>query len=165
MHLHTSDGNIKKYNSIDDILTDYYVYRKEMYNKRKEYHIRYLENEINIIKWKIKFLEYVLSKKIRIMKNGKGIEEEEIIQRLVELKFPKLAQKLTITHNNDDNNDDNNDNDDNDDNDANKLTTSYKYITNIKMFSLTPKQLDKLRKDKANRRRAGKDLCHFSRAR
>lgn len=116
MHLYTADGSIKKYDSPNDILVDFYNTRLQMYTKRKEYLIGKLSKELDILKWKKMFIEYVLDNKIIIYKQKKAT----IIDRLIELKFPKLSTSS-------------------EDNNA-----SYDYITDIPLFNLTQEKIDEL---------------------
>ena len=49
MHLYTCKGNIKKYESIDEILIEFYKIRLEYYVKRKEYQLKHLKSELEIL--------------------------------------------------------------------------------------------------------------------
>ena len=125
LHLYNSKGVIKKYDTINDIFADYFEYRYEIYVKRREYYLRMLSNDLDIVKYKIKFIESVISGKIRIYddKNKKPISEVEILGILEKQGYPKLS------------------------NDVNSLDKSFDYITNMTIFSLTDEKLEKLRKE------------------
>ena len=114
MHLYDKDNNIKKYESNNDILKEWYEFRLSMYVKRKEYIIGKLTKELNILKYKAMFIEYVLDDKIIIYKQKKS----DIIDKIEELEFPKLS----INNNNE----------------------SYDYITLIPLFSLTIEKINEL---------------------
>ena len=114
MHLYNSSGQIRKYHNPESILKEFYGVRLNYYTKRKEYLIGKLNKELNILKYKVMFIEYVLDKKI-IIERQKKIN---IINKLIELKFPKLA----------DSNDD----------------ESYDYLTEMSLFSLTEEKIDEL---------------------
>ena len=86
MHLYSSSGNIKKYNDVMEIITDFYEVRLMMYSKRKEYLIGKFGKELDVLKYKKLFIEMVLDNKIVIYKQKKS----DIINKLVEYKFPKL---------------------------------------------------------------------------
>ena len=115
MHLYNVDGQIQKYNSVLEILNEFYNIRLMMYTKRKEYLIDKLSKELDILKYKKLFIEKVLDGSIIIYKQKKS----DIIDRLIELKFPKLS-KLS-----------------NED-------CSYEYITEIPLFNLTQEKIDEL---------------------
>jgi DNA topoisomerase-2 len=75
--------------------------------------ISQLDQELNLLKYKMMFIEYVLNKKIIIEKQKKEI----IINRLEELKFPKLSEN-----------------------------NSYDYLLNMPLYSLTLEKIDDLKK-------------------
>jgi DNA topoisomerase-2 len=86
MHLFDNNNVIKKYNNIYEILDEYYETRLIIYKKRKEYLLDKLTKELNILRWKVKFIEDVLEKKIIIERQKK----ENIIERLEELEYPEV---------------------------------------------------------------------------
>jgi len=116
MHLYDKDNNIRKYDSTNDILKEWYDFRLTMYIKRKEYIIGKLTKDLNILKYKVMFIQYVLDKKIIIYRQKKS----DIITKLEELEFPQLV------NNNNNNN------------------KSYDYITTIPLFSLTIEKINEL---------------------
>jgi DNA topoisomerase-2 len=113
MHLFNSNGKIKKYISPIEIIEEFGKVRLKYYTKRKEYMISQLDQELNLLKYKMMFIEYVLNKKIIIEKQKKEI----IINRLEELKFPKLSEN-----------------------------NSYDYLLNMPLYSLTLEKIDDLKK-------------------
>ena len=114
IHLYDRNNNIKKYKSAEDILMEWYHIRLEYYVKRKQYIIISIKKELEYLKYKKLFVEYVLKNKI-IINNQK---KSEIISKLENLKFPKLEDI------------------------NNKL--NYDYITNIPLFSLTLEKIEEL---------------------
>lgn len=126
MHLHDVDDKIKRYALPTDILEEFCQYRLFMYKKRKEYYVKILQNELNILKYKAKFIEKKLNKEI-IIENKK---KEDILQKLEELKFPKLSTDINAT-------------------DAEK---SYKYITNMQLFDLTQERIEELKTQYENKK-------------
>ena len=81
--------------------------------------MKHIKNELEHLKYKVKFINYVLEKKIIINNKTK----QSIIDKLVEFEFPKLSK-----------------NPDDDDDDH----KSYNYITSIPLFSLTSEKIDEL---------------------
>ena len=122
MHLHTSpyDGGIsriKKYNSILEIINDFFVTRQIAYVKRKDLQLKILEHEMLILKFKVQFILHKLDGTI-VVENK---EYEEVINTLQNLQYPQLG-----THYKDSEN------------------KSYNYITNIQLFSLTKNKKEEL---------------------
>jgi len=130
MHLHIANGQIKKYSKINDILYDYFNHRLLIYDIRKKYHLQILKHELDIIKWKIKFLEYVITGKIiffeKVGNKRVAKKETELINKLEQLKFPKM-----IINFNPNTKDDN---------------ISYDYLTKMQIISLTEEKLDNMKK-------------------
>ncbi len=138
MWLYDPNGMIKKYHTTQDILNEFYQVRLGMYTKRKNWLIGKLTNELDILKYKMKFIKFVLDGKIVVFKQKKSV----IIEKLVELKFPKLVTKKTSSNSNEPQSDDFEDNSEAESQDnSNK---SYEYITSMPLFSLTEEKIDEL---------------------
>ena len=88
MHLYSAEGRIKKYNNVEEILRDYYDIRLNLYQKRKDYLLEILLNQLIMISAKVKFILMVIDKKIEI--NNK--KKEEIELSLEKNKFEKLGK-------------------------------------------------------------------------
>lgn len=117
MHLYNADGRIVKYGSPKDILSEFYDVRLRMYTKRKDYIIAKLEYELDVLTYKIKFIEHILDKKIIIERQKK----DAIINKLIEYKFPRLDSSFRSGD------------------------ASYDYLTNMYLFSLTEEKIEELR--------------------
>ncbi len=121
MHLFDENGKIRKYETYGSILKHFSQVRLDLYQKRKDYLLDKWRKEIDILKWKVKFIEYVINEKIIVFKAGKTKKKDEVIARLEELKFPMFmigAEK----------------------------NPSYKYITDTGLFHLTTEEVEKLKK-------------------
>lgn len=86
MHIYNHQGIIKKYHSVNEIIEEFYEVRLNVYEIRKKYNIEKYSNELNILEWKIKFINDILNNKIVIYKQKK----DDIINKLVEYSYPKL---------------------------------------------------------------------------
>ena len=121
MYLYNANKKITKYDSPYEILEDFYHIRYQKYIQRKEYQICVYENDVNIAKYKRMFIEYILDKKIIIEKQKKDI----IIERLKELKFPRLAKRINVT----------------------EEEKSYQYLIDMPLWSLTFEKIEELKKE------------------
>lgn len=65
-------NEIKKFNSIYEILNLYYYDRLELYKKRKEHIIHELSNKLLFIRQKINFLEDIMSETLIVFKRNKS---------------------------------------------------------------------------------------------
>lgn len=86
MHLYSSAGAIKKYESTSAIIKEWAKMRITKYVERKNHQIKILEKDHNILSSKIRFIIDVIEGRIIIM--NKKISE--IVARLVELKYSKI---------------------------------------------------------------------------
>ena len=121
MYLHNSKGAITKYEYIEDIFTDFYTWRLTIYQKRKDHRVKYLENQMNLLKYKVKFIEQKLSGEIIIEKR----KEQDILDELFSKGYPKLCNDC----------------------DAEEDKKSFRYITDMPLFSLTKEKIDKLNEE------------------
>ena len=121
MYLYNSAGKITKYDSPYEILEDFYNIRYAKYEDRKKYYMRVLENDANIAKYKKLFIEYILSKKIIIEKQKKDV----IIDKLKELKFPRLARKVETS----------------------EEDKTYQYLIDMPLWALTFEKIEELKKE------------------
>lgn len=89
MHLHSVDGSIRKYNTVKDIFQEFFNFRLEAYAERKSIYLAVLKEELDIIYWKIKFLEMYLGDKIIINKRT----TQNVYDQLEKFGFPKFSAK------------------------------------------------------------------------
>lgn len=135
IHLYSSKGVIKKYESPEDILNEFYEIRLEYYVKRKEHKLRILKRELDIIQMKIKFINDFISEDVVVIE----MEDEDIYEQLEEreyIKFPKNPKEL-----------------DYDENDI-----SYDYLLDMRIRTLTKKRIEELKKQEEMRQTEYKSL-------
>jgi DNA topoisomerase-2 len=113
--------NITKYESAEDILENFYEFRLKKYEVRRKHHLKLLNNELTMLKYKVKFIDDVIEDKIIIKKKKK----EEIIEKLVSRSYPKMSKIL----------------------DAPEDSKTYDYLTSMSLFSLTREKIDELNKE------------------
>ena len=123
MHLYNNKGIICKYDNVEDIMKEFYLIRLVFYTKRKEYMLKSMKKELDVIEAKIRFIEGFISGEVNILHK----EDEEIEEMLVEKNFPKFGSGDI------DNSEDSN-------------SYSYEYLLNMKIKSLTKKKVEELKK-------------------
>ncbi len=126
MYLHNTKGVITKYEYIEDIFHEFYSWRLGIYQQRKNYKIKFLENEMNILKYKIKFINQILKDEIKIYKR----KESDILNDLVKLKYPMFSSDISET-----------------------AELSYSYLTSMKLFSLTEEKINELENNYKNKKK------------
>ena len=120
MWLFNTKGKITCYNTIYDIIEEWYPYRFNLYKVRKEYILNKLKKELNIIKFKVKFILEFINGTIEIRNKTK----QSIMEMLEEKEYPKLAIKLNDTN------------------------ISYDYLLKMDLYKLTKEEIDDLTKKK-----------------
>jgi DNA topoisomerase II len=118
LHLFNADEKMVKYDSIQDIMQDFYTFRLEMYVKRKEFYLKKLENDLNISKYKVMFIKEFLAKTLLIA----GKKVVDVIKQLEDKKYPRLARDHRV-------------------NDSDK---SYRYLTDMSLLTLTVDKIQEL---------------------
>lgn len=88
MHLHNSLGSIVKYRGPEEILQEFFVIRLVYYQRRKEHLIAELENDLQFLRSKIRFIEGVIDKSLDIYHK----DDDEIEELLEANKFPRLGE-------------------------------------------------------------------------
>jgi len=86
MHLFDYNDKLKKYENVREIIDDYYVKRLELYNKRKEYQLKILRDELIILSNKARFIQENLDDIIDLRKKS-NLENEN---KLMERKYDKI---------------------------------------------------------------------------
>jgi DNA topoisomerase-2 len=133
MHLYNNKGIICKYDTIEDIMKEFYLLRLIYYTKRKEYMLKTMQKELDVYQSKIRFIEEFISGEINILQK----EDDEIDALLIERNYPKFGSG----------------NEEEDDG-----TFSYEYLLNMKIKSLTKKKIDELKKLHENKLALYNDL-------
>lgn len=84
---------IVKYGSVDDILWTFYTYRLNFYEKRRLFLIKTLEDDINLLTEKLRFINMVINDEIVVFKRKKA----EIIVELEKHNFKNISELITMT--------------------------------------------------------------------
>jgi DNA topoisomerase-2 len=126
MTLYDSQGHLKKYESTDDILNEFYMVRLAYYGKRKQYMMKYLKRLLDICAAKVRFIEEIMNKSLDIM-----YKEDEVVEKMLEERnYPRFGNEkddLEYGENNPD--------------------KSYDYLLHMQIRTFTKSKLDALRKD------------------
>jgi len=86
MHLFDENQKIQKYDTQYDIIDKYFTVRLEYYEKRKQFQIKKLKYDIDIIINRIQFVKEVIEDRLKINKRGR----EQIETDLTKLKLMKV---------------------------------------------------------------------------
>jgi DNA topoisomerase-2 len=86
MHLFNSEDKLKKYDSVQEIIDDYFDVRLEYYDDRKEYLIDDFENNMIELSNKVKFIQEILDGTIDL----RGMDEEQVVDTLILKDYDKM---------------------------------------------------------------------------
>lgn len=89
MYLFNKDGQIKKYHSIIDIIEEFMKVRFEYYEKRKDFMMKKMNNDLLYINAKVSFINEILSGTLVINNKPKKSIEEVLLMK----KYPKLENE------------------------------------------------------------------------
>ena len=120
MWLFNTNGRLQKYTTIYEIIDEWYHYRFNLYVKRKEYILGRLKRELDIIKYKVTFINEIIKNTIDIRGKKKSI----ILDLLETKKYPKLSNKID---------------------DESK---SYDYLLKMDLYKLTVEEIEILTKQR-----------------
>lgn len=94
MYLYDPNRQIKKYSSVKDILKDFYEIRLQYYDKRKKLLLDKLQQLLNILESKIKFIDAILNKKLVLY----NLKKDKIIEILKNNKFYLIKNELPFDY-------------------------------------------------------------------
>ena len=117
MTLYSTDKSIKKYDSAQEIMLEYYVTRLSLYEKRKQHILDTMKNELDVISNTVRFILMVVENTLLINNRKKQDIETDLIAN----NFPKLSK--------------------------NSDTMSYDYLLSLPIYQLTFEKIEKLKKE------------------
>lgn len=124
MYLFGEDLILSKYGNPNDILLDFYDIRLDYYVARKEYMTKKLENELALLKAKVRFIEEYITGKLDINRKSR----EYINDLLEKAGYPKFGYE-------------------------NSEVKSYDYLVRMQIVSLTGEKIDELNKQRDEKQR------------
>jgi len=127
MYLYDPTIKIYKYASQYDIINEFFNLRLEFYQKRKDYQLGALLNDLNLLKEKYRFIKMIVDGEIEIRGKSK-LGVEEMLQHHNFLKLANIQGK----------------------------ETSYDYLVQMPIYSLTNEKLQEL-KDKMDKKQVEYD--------
>ena len=117
MNLYNSTGRITKYETINDILNEFYLIRLSFYTKRRDFMLKKIKVDLDIYESKIRFIEEFIAGTMKLIN-----EDDDIINEyLNKNNYPKFSN-------------------------GDKGDANYDYLINMQIRSLTKRKIDELRK-------------------
>ncbi|RQM18731.1 hypothetical protein DD237_000945 [Peronospora effusa] len=142
MHLFDRDGHIKKFESPKEILEEFYSVRLEYYDRRKKSMLQKLQDQIQLLSNKARFVLSVVEDKLIVNNRKKQDLLEELVTEGYDQIVPKLKKKIDTEDSNESMEEDN---------DMADASRGYDYLLSMKILSLTKERVDKLRAELQDR--------------
>ena len=127
MYLFNEKGAINKYNSVIDVMEEFYHTRLVTYQKRRLYQLNQLQLQLNIISAKYKFILEFINDELVIIKRKKI----DLYQDLETRNYPKYNSKMEMMKSTDE--------------DSNMVY--YNYLVKMSIDTLTEEKLEELSKE------------------
>ena len=124
LHLYNRDGVINKYDTIYQIIDEHFYTRLNMYERRKEYQLDQLNNDIKYLDAKMMFINYVIDEKIVVYKQPKV----SIIEKLEVYEFPFYINNTIVDYIQL----------------YNSITSEYNYLLNMPIHNFTLEKVNEL---------------------
>ena len=81
MHMFDANEKLKKYETIPEIIDDYYVTRLELYQKRKDFMLDILKKQLKICSNKMKYIQELLDETLDLRKKSKTTIVELLVSK------------------------------------------------------------------------------------
>jgi len=125
MHAFNKDCKIQKYGTIYQILDEHYRVRLQLYSTRKAYILNELNNKLCILENKIKFINSVINKNIKVSECSK----QDLLKQLFDDKYKLYDSSTNIIE---------------DPIDLELIKNGYNYLINMPIYSMTLDKVNEL---------------------
>ncbi|KAI1635437.1 DNA topoisomerase [Biscogniauxia mediterranea] len=141
-------GMIRKYDKVEDILEEFYVYRLDMYAKRKAYWLGVYHADYRKLKNQARFIQEIMDNKLVVSRKKKKVIVEELRERKYESFVKGDAQKATTSEEEEEEEGGVEEEENNDVDDA----RGYDYLLSMPIWSFTQERLDRLKEQIAKKK-------------
>ena len=87
-------GRIKKYDNVEQILSEFYYVRLEYYQKRKDNMVGQLRNQLEKLSQQARFVKMIIDSQLNVSNKRKNT----LISELEDLNFPKIAKDGSLVY-------------------------------------------------------------------
>ena len=89
-------SHLNKYNSVDEILEEFYAFRLPFFQKRKDYLISQLQDDLIILKNKVRFILAVVNNELVINKRKRKELFQILVRENYDMIFPKSKKEVVV---------------------------------------------------------------------
>jgi DNA topoisomerase-2 len=144
MHLFDAHGHIKKYESPEEILDEFYGIRIDYYHRRKRAILRNLSDQIKLLSNKTRFVLSVVEGKLIVNNRKKQDLMKELLEEGYDQILPQSGKPKSTNNGNTSEDDEGDDN-------IGDVTRGYDYLLSMRIWSLTKERVESLRAELQNR--------------
>ncbi|KAG2023227.1 DNA topoisomerase II [Coprinopsis cinerea AmutBmut pab1-1] len=139
MILFDFEGKIKKYETPEEILKDFYPMRLAYYQKRKDYQALELSTAYDKLNNQIRFIEMIIKKEL-VVSNRKKADIVAELRKLNFRPFPKVAKTKTAKPDEEEE-----ESEDEEEESGSEAVTDFDYLLGMAIYSLTRERIEKLK--------------------
>jgi DNA topoisomerase-2 len=148
MMLFDQHGKIKKYNSPNQVLDEFYQLRLAFYYKRKQFLLDEIQHDLTKISNQARFVQAVIQDEMKI----RNVKKQSILQKLVEdgyKAFPKKKKAKVIGEiDDDDNNQSQSEKEEEEENKEDVIGNGYDYLLSMPLSTLTYEKVTSLNRNR-----------------
>ncbi|KAL5336026.1 DNA topoisomerase [Aspergillus crustosus] len=137
------EGRLTKYNTVEDILREFYALRLKFYERRKQYQLGQLHRELEKLTNQARFVQMIIDGELIVAKKKKAVLVVELKEKGFK-PFPKVAdahkagEAEKVVEASEDESEEPDDSDD--------LAHAYDYLLGMAIWSLTQERVERLRR-------------------
>ncbi|KAI9815208.1 MAG: DNA topoisomerase 2 [Thelocarpon impressellum] len=140
-------GRLQKYESVADILKEFYGHRKEFYVKRKAHQLSELQRELDRLTNQARFIQMIIDNQLVVSRKKKA----ELVAELKRKGFKPIEKVADAAKQGESEPAAPNDDDDEGAGDVATAASAYDYLLGMAIWSLTKERVDKLLQQIAKR--------------
>ncbi|KAH9909129.1 DNA topoisomerase [Xylariomycetidae sp. FL2044] len=145
-------GMIRKYDKVEDILEEFYLYRMDMYVQRKQHWLGVHHADYRKLKNQARFIQEIMDGKLVVSRKKKVV----IVGELRERKYEAFSKNIDTKKTKGEEDDEEGDVQEEDEVETNDDSRGYDYLLSMPIWSFTQERLDRL-KEQITKKKAEHD--------
>ncbi|CAK7215809.1 DNA topoisomerase 2 [Sporothrix curviconia] len=137
-----TNGQIRRYEKVEDIMEEFYHYRFGVYTQRKAHWLSVYHTEFRKLSNQYRFVQEIMEGKLVVSKKKKAV----VVQELRDRKYEAFAKDDGKGAKSKDDDDNNVEDDDDEETGATGSARDFDYLLSMSIYSFTQERLDRLKK-------------------
>jgi DNA topoisomerase-2 len=161
MVLFNAQGQIHRYDSVENIFDEFYVIRLEYYKKRREHMISVLKRDVAILNNKVRFITEVINEELIINKKKRAVLVNELyekkydpmskLEKIIIKSKEEIEAEMELINNNKLNSEEDKNEEEENKSEGEKIkipAKEYDYLLTMNLWSLTFERVEELNNQK-----------------